>query len=112
MNPGAGPECEKIRQVLLVRELWTLYVVESLINCCTFEADELPMKPNRTKNRSKDIQVLKWMYSRQKMVVAIGIMARCRQKSTQKLEFLCLTVFVRCHTNVICLGLDILLTKP
>ena len=62
MNPGAGPECEKIRRVLLVRELWTLFVSESLINCGTFEADELLTKPNCTKNRSEDIQALQWMH--------------------------------------------------
>ena len=88
-----------------MRELWRLFVSESLINCGAFEADELLTKPNCTKNQSEDIQVL------QKVVVAIGITARCRQKSTQKFEFLCLTVFVHCHAKVICLGLDILLTK-
>ena len=62
MNPGAGPECEKIRRVLLVRELWMLFVSESLINCGAFEADELLMKPNCTKNRSEDIQALQWMH--------------------------------------------------
>ena len=81
MNPGAGPECEKIRRVLLVCELWRLFVSKSLINCGAFEADELLTKPNCTKNRREDIQVL------QKVVVAIGITARRRQKSTQKLEF-------------------------
>ena len=62
MNPGAGPECEKIRQVLLVHELWTLFVSESLINCGAFEADEFLTKPNCTKNRSEDIQALQWMH--------------------------------------------------
>ena len=81
MNPWVGPECEKIRQVLLVRELWRFFVSESLINYGTFEADELLPKPNCTNNRSEDIQVL------QKVVVAIGITAQRRQKSTQKLEF-------------------------
>ena len=64
-----------------MRDLWRLFVSESLIKCGAFEADELLTKLNCTKNRSEDIQVL------QKVVVAIGITARCRQKSTQKLEF-------------------------
>ena len=62
MNPRVGPECEKIRRVLLVRELWTLFVRESLINCGAFEADELLTKPNSTKNRSEDIQALQQMH--------------------------------------------------
>ena len=59
MNPGTGtgPECEKFRRVL-VRELWTLFVSELLINCVTFKADELLTKPNCTKNQSEDIAAL------------------------------------------------------
>ena len=30
MNPGAKPECENIAMVLLVHELWTLFVDELL----------------------------------------------------------------------------------
>ena len=44
---------KKIAKILLVRELWMLFVGESLINCGAFEADKLLMKPNCTKNQSE-----------------------------------------------------------